>query len=84
MSDARSNDLQAPQCEAHTEDPGAYWLQCRIQMVPCTRPAKWEVSVNPPNTQGLPEKVRLCDLCNQFKYHGFTKKALTALEHNRG
>lgn len=67
------------QCDAATEDGAAFWLEGRIKMVRCTRPAKWVVSVNPPNTQGLPEKVRLCDLCNQFKYHGFTKEALPAL-----
>jgi hypothetical protein len=52
----------------------------RIPVQRCVRPALWLVSVNPPNTQGLPEKVRVCGHCIQFNYHGFRREALSALD----
>lgn len=78
-SEARTNDERNPQCEAFDVGFGSM-VDGRLEKERCTRRARWEVAVNPPNAQGLPEKVRICDLCNQFSYHGFTKTALTALD----
>ena len=60
------------QCNGNTNDLAAYFLAGRVVPKKCSRPAVWEVSVNPP-TPGNDGKVRLCELCNGFDFQGFPR-----------